>query len=122
MNRAEALKELSEMQTESWTDTRQREAVSIAIKAMKVQDTIDELKSIKSIYSAKDFGEYRLMHSEIKALDDAIKAVSAIENIKADIEKAKEDFNEYNDYQIGVRQGFRFALEIIGNYEKGDSE
>ena len=119
MNRAEALKELSEMQTESWTDTRQREAVNIAIKAMKVQNTIDELNAIKSVYSAKDLGDHRLMHSEIKALDDAIKAVSAIDNIKADIEKAKEDFNEYNDYQIGVRQGFRFALEIIGNHTRG---
>ena len=114
MNRAEALKELSEMQTESWTDTRQKDAVKLAIK------TIEELEAIKSVYGSKDFGEYRLMHSEIKALDDAETALSAIAKIKTDIEKAKDDFNEYNDYQIGVRQGFRFALEIIGNYEKGE--
>lgn len=41
-----------------------------------------------------------------------------IEAIKADIENAKGDFNEYNDYQIGVRQGFRFALEIIENHTR----
>ena len=44
-----------------------------------------------------------------------------IEDIKADIEKAMEDFY-YDEHDLGVRAGFRFALEIIGNYEKGESE
>ena len=47
---------------------------------------------------------------------------NVLDKIKTDIENAKGDFNEYNDYQIGVRQGFRFALEIIGNYERGEGD
>lgn len=90
MNRAEALKELSEMQTESWTDTRQREAVNIAIKAMKVQNTIDELNAIKSVYSAKDLGDRRLMHSEIKALDVAIESIEMLRNMIKELSKFED--------------------------------
>lgn len=41
-----------------------------------------------------------------------------LDKIKADIEKAMEDFY-YDEHDLGVRAGFRFALEIIGNHTKG---
>ena len=112
MNRAEALKELSEMQTESWTDTRQREAVELAIKALG--DNPIKLEDFKRFATENN---YAILTTEIYS--NAIRAMDSIDRIKADIEKAKEDFNEYNDYQIGVRQGFRFALEIIENHTRG---
>ena len=111
MNRAEALKELSEMQTESWTDTRQKDAVKLAIEVMGNPIKLEDVKRFATE------NNYALLTTEIYS--NAIRAMDAIDNIKTDIEKAKDDFNEYNDYQIGVRQGFRFALEIIGNYTKG---
>ena len=40
-----------------------------------------------------------------------------IEDIKADIEKAMEDFY-YDEHDLGVRSGFRFALEIIDNHKR----
>ena len=40
------------------------------------------------------------------------------EDIKQDIEKAMGDFY-YSEHDLGVREGFRFALEIIENHTKG---
>ena len=111
MNRAEALKELSEMQTESWTDTRQKDAVKLAIEALENPIKLEDVKRFATE------NNYALLTTEIYS--NAIRAMDAIDNIKTDIEKAKDDFNEYNDYQIGVRQGFRFALEIIENHTRG---
>lgn len=57
--------------------------------------------------------------------DDAIRNGTpldkVIEDIKADIEKAKEDFY-YDEHDLGVRQGFRFALEIIDNHIRGKEQ
>ena len=38
-----------------------------------------------------------------------------IVEIKADIEKAMNDYY-YSEHDLGVRQGIRFALEIIDNH------
>ena len=111
MNRAEALKELSEMQTESWTDTRQKDAVKLAIEALENPIKLEDVKRFATE------NNYALLTTEIYS--NAIRTMDAIDKIRADIEKAKDDFNEYNDYQIGVRQGFRFALEIIENHTRG---
>lgn len=40
-----------------------------------------------------------------------------IEDIKAEIEKAMNDYY-YSEHDLGVRAGFRFALEIIDKYGK----
>lgn len=111
MNRAEALKELSEMQTESWTDTRQKDAVKLAIEVLENPIKLEDVKRFATE------NNYALLTTEIYS--NAIRTMDAIDEIKTDIEKAKDDFNEYNDYQIGVRQGFRFALEIIENHTRG---
>lgn len=54
--------------------------------------------------------------------DDAIRNGTPldkfVEDIKADIEKAMEDFY-YDEHDLGVRAGFRFALEIIDNHISG---
>ena len=44
-----------------------------------------------------------------------------IEEVKADIEKAMGEYY-YSEHDLGVRQGFRFALEIIDNHIFGISE
>lgn len=44
-----------------------------------------------------------------------------LDKIKADIEKAMEDFY-YDEHDLGVRAGFRFALEIIDNHISGKEQ
>ena len=41
--------------------------------------------------------------------------LKAIEDIKAEIEKAMNDYY-YSEHDLGVRAGFRYALEIIDNH------
>lgn len=44
-----------------------------------------------------------------------------LDKIRADIEKAMEDFY-YDEHDLGVRAGFRFALEIIDNHIRGKEQ
>lgn len=63
------------------------------------------------------------LDGDIEAFDMAIKALEqepktdVLDKIKAEIEKAMEDFY-YDEHDLGVRAGFRFALEIIDKYGK----
>lgn len=73
----------------------------------------DEYRHIKEYYEKNDIVEatYSYIYHGIP-LDDVL------DKIRAEIKKAMEDFY-YDEHDLGVRAGFRFALEIIGNYEKG---
>ena len=56
-----------------------------------------------------------------KYLDIAMQKVinqevnKVLEDIKQEIEKAMGDFY-YSEHDLGIREGFRFALEIIDNH------
>ena len=68
--------------------------------------------------------DLKLLISEHYALEMVIeentRLKAEIENIKQDIEKAMDEYY-YSEHDLGVRQGFRFALEIIDNHTKGDT-
>lgn len=49
MKREEAIKELSEMRTDAWTDTRQMEALAEGIKAIKA---IEDIKAEIALYES----------------------------------------------------------------------
>ncbi len=56
-----------------------------------------------------------------KAITNGTPLDKIIEDIKAEIEKAMEDFY-YDEHDFGVRAGFRFALEIIDNHISGKEQ
>ena len=60
-------------------------------------DIIEELNAIKTVYSSKDRGEYRLMHSEIKALDEAMDSVDKLNNLKQELAK----FPDHHCFAVG---------------------
>ena len=60
-------------------------------------DIIEELKAIKSVYIVRDFGQHRLMHSEIKALDEAIDSVDKLNNLKQELAK----FPDHHCFAVG---------------------
>ena len=57
-----------------------------------------------------------MIPSRYRGLEKTRKEVNEVlEDIKAEIEKAMNDFY-YSEHDLGVRQGFRFALEIIDKH------
>lgn len=70
----------------------------------------------------KDIKEYYEKNNTVEATYSYIyhgtPLDKVIEDIKAEIEEAMEDFY-YDEHDLGVRAGFRFALEIIDNHISG---
>lgn len=62
-----------------------------------------------------------LEDKDYQRLCKALDLEKAIEDIKAEIEKAIDDFY-YTEHDLGVRQGFRFALEIIDKHIGKENE
>lgn len=57
-----------------------------------------------------------MIPSRYRGIEKTRKEVNEVlEDIKAEIEKAMNDFY-YSEHDLGVRQGFRFALEIIDKH------
>ena len=56
-----------------------------------------------------------------KAAQNGTPLDKVVEDIKQEIEKAIDEYY-YSEHDLGVRQGFRFALEIIDKHTKGESE
>lgn len=47
--------------------------------------------------------------------------LDVLDKIRDEIEKAMDDFY-YDEHDLGVRAGFRFALEIIDNHISGKEQ
>lgn len=78
-----------------------------------IEDLISEMKEETS----GNYPDPEYRDEVYEALEMAINALSAIEDIKQEIEKAMGEYY-YSEHDLGVRQGFRFALEIIDKYRK----
>lgn len=80
------------------------------------------LRVIKSLPPVKQEPKLRQALEQEKGAYNALARdcipMSVIEDIKTDIEKAIEDFY-YDEHDLGVKAGFRFALEIIDNHISG---
>ena len=77
------------------------------------------------IADLKDYKDEPYIHDALsdEVVDTAINALSAIEDIKQEIQEAMGEYY-YGEHDLGVRQGFRFALEIIDKHisEKENNE
>ena len=119
MTDKEAIEELKEMKTDVWTDHRQINAISMAIRALE-QKPCEDAISRQAVLEI--FGDIHLLDYNAQAYANKIKALpsvtpTVIEDIKAEIEDSTHHYYD-GEPIMEVSE----VLYIIDKHIGGDTE